>query len=51
MQAARALVAEPACKLDGIAALDRHCLSPALREPDDASLEDVDRGDDIEVLC
>ena len=51
MQAPRALVAEPAGKLDRIAALDRHGLSPSLVEADDAAFEDVDRREDIEVLC
>ena len=51
VQAPRALVAEPAGKLDGIAALDRHGLAPSLVEADDASFEDVDRRQDIEVLC
>ena len=51
VQAPRALVAEPAGKLDGIAALDRHGLPPSLVEADDAALEHVDRREDIEVLC
>ena len=51
MEAARALVAEPAGKLDGVATLDRHGLAAALVQPDDASFEDVDRGENIEVLC
>ena len=43
MQAPRALVAEPAGKLDGIATLDRHDLPSSLVEADDAAFEDVDR--------
>ena len=51
VQAPRPLVAKPAGKLDRIAALDRHGLSPSLVEADDAALEHVDRRQDIEVLC
>ena len=50
VEAAGALVAEPPRELDRVAALDRHRLAAALREPDDAALEDVDRRDDVEVV-
>ena len=51
VEPSRTFVAEPARELDGIAALDRHRLAPALVEPHDASFEHVDRGENIEVLC
>ena len=51
MEPSRALVPEPPRQLDGIAALDRDGLAAALVEADDASFEDVDRREDIEVLC
>ena len=51
MEAARALIAEPAGKLYRIAALDRHRLAAALMEADDPSFEHVDRRQNIEVLC
>ena len=51
MKTARALVPEPPGELDRVAALDRHRLTTALRESDDPTLEDVDRGYHIEVLC
>ena len=44
----RTFVAEPARELDGVAALHRDRLASALRKPDDASLEDVDRREDLE---
>ena len=42
--------AEPPRELDRVAALDRHGLPTSLREADDASLEDVDRRENVEVL-
>ena len=50
MEAARALVAESPSELDGVAALDRDGLSAALREPHDASVEDVDRRQELEAV-
>ena len=51
MEAPRALVPEPAGKLDRIAPFDRHGLATPLMKADDASLEDVDRRKNVEVLC
>ena len=51
MEASRALVPEPAGKLDRVAPLDRHGLATALMEADDASFEDVDRRKNVELLC
>ena len=51
MEPPRAFAAEPARELDGVAALDRDRLATALREPHDASLEDVDRREDLECCC
>ena len=45
----RALGGEASRRRCGIAALDRHLLAPALEEPDTASFEDVQRGDDGEA--
>ena len=38
-------------ELDGIAALERDGLTPALREPDDPPCQDVDRRDHFELAC
>ena len=42
VESARALVAEPPCELDRVAALDRHRLPAPLREPHDTPFEHVD---------
>ena len=51
VEAAGTLVAEPPGELDGVAALDRDGLAASLREPDDAAVENVDRREELEVLC
>ena len=51
VQPRRAFVAKAPRQLDRITSLDRHCLPAALGESHDAAFEDVDRRDQLEVLC
>ena len=51
MEAAGALVTESSSQLDGVATLDRDRFATALREPDDAPFEHIDRRQDFELLC
>ena len=51
VQAGGPLVTEPPGELDRVAALDRDGLPAPLREPHDASIENVDRREELELLC
>ena len=51
MKPDRAFCREPAGELDRVAALDRHVLTLALAQADDPPLEDVDRGNWLELAC
>ncbi len=51
MESPCALGSEPACEVDGIAALDRDRLAPTLAKPYDPAVEDVDRRNHLELTC
>ena len=51
MKARRAFGRVPPCQLDGISALERDGLPPALREAHDAPSEDVDGRYHLELAC
>ncbi len=51
MESACALRCEPPGELDGVAAFQGDLLAPPFAEPDDPSVEDVDRGDGLELTC
>ena len=51
MESSCALVPESARQLDGVTSFDRHRLAAALMETNHASFQDVDRREDVEVLC
>ncbi len=51
MESPCALGSEPACEVDGIAALDRDRLTSTFAEPHDPAVEDVDRGNHLELTC